>query len=177
MTYSGKYSYLDLKDWLVEEWFTQSRTSPCFFCKLFPDGSYVKLIVYVDNKLFFGKNDATLQEFKDKPSKRFVVEFLGQAHWYLSAKIYQDADFKITLDQARYCKAIVNRFLEKAGTKKKPRFHSTILPAEFVPSVEDCSKDEETERTLQEEYGIDFALCVGPCYICHTPDQILVMRW
>jgi hypothetical protein len=55
----------------------------------------------------------------------------------------------------------VNRFLEKAGAKKKPRFHSTILPAEFVPSVEDCAKDEETAKTLQEEYGIDFASCVG----------------
>ncbi len=44
MTYSGKYWYLDLKEWLVEEEFTQSRASPCIFCKVFPDGSYVKLI-------------------------------------------------------------------------------------------------------------------------------------
>ena len=51
----------------------------------------------------------------------------------------------------------MNGFLEKAEAKKKPRFHSTILPAKFVPSVEDCSKDEETAKTLQEEYGIDFA--------------------
>ncbi len=115
----------------------------------------------MDDKLFFGNNEATLQEFKDKLSKRFDVEFLGQAPWYLSARIYQDTDFNITLDQARYCKAIVNRFLEKAGAKKIPRFHSTILPAEIVPSVEDCSKDEEAAKTLQEECGIDFASCVG----------------
>jgi hypothetical protein len=37
----------------------------------------------MDDKLFFGNNEATLQEFKDKLSKRFDVEFLGQAHWYL----------------------------------------------------------------------------------------------
>jgi hypothetical protein len=100
------------------------------------------------------------------------VEFLGQAHWRLSARIHQDADFNVTLNQAQYCKAIVDRFLEKAGAKKKPRFHSTILPAEFVPSVEDCSKDEETAKTLQEEYGIDFASCVGALlYLFHTrPD-------
>ncbi len=60
-----------------------------------------------------------------------------QAHRYLSARIHQDAGFNVTLDQARYCKAIVNRFLEKAGAKKKPRFHSTIFPAECVPSVEE----------------------------------------
>ncbi len=62
-----------------------------FFCKVFPDGSYVNLIVYVDDKLFFRNNEATPQEFKDKLSKRFDVEFLGQAHWYLSARIHMDA--------------------------------------------------------------------------------------
>jgi hypothetical protein len=49
----------------------------CFFCDVFPDGSYVKLIVYVDDKLFLGNNEATLQKFKDKLSKRFDMEFLG----------------------------------------------------------------------------------------------------
>ncbi len=133
----------------------------------------MKLIVYVDDKLFFGNNETTLQEFKDKLAKRFDVEFLGQAHWYLSARIHQDTDFNVTLDQARYCKAIVNRFSEKAGAEKKPRFHSTILPAEVVPSVEDCSKDEETAKTLQEEYGIVFASCVGALlYLSYTRPDI-----
>ncbi len=73
------------------------------------------------------------------------MESLGQAHWYI---------------KLRYCKAIVNGLLEKAGAEKKPRFHSTILPAEFVHSVEDCSKDEEKAKTLQEEYEIVF------CFMC-----------
>jgi hypothetical protein len=77
MTYSGKYCYLYLKEWLHEEGFTQSRASPCFFCKVFLDGSYVKLIFYVDEKLFFGNIGATLQKVKDKLSKRFDLEFLG----------------------------------------------------------------------------------------------------
>jgi hypothetical protein len=133
----------------------------------------VKLIVYVDGRLFFGNNEATLQEFKGELSKRFAVKFLGQAHWYLSARIHQDADFNVILDQARYCKAIVNRLLEKVGAKKKPRFHSTILPAEFFPSVEDCSEDEKTAKTLQEEYGIDFASCVGALlYLSSTRPDI-----
>jgi hypothetical protein len=89
-----------LKDWLHEVGFTQSRASPCFFCKVYPDGSFVKLNVYVDDKLFFGNNEATLQEFKDKLAERFDADFLGQAHWYLSARIHQDADFNVTLDQA-----------------------------------------------------------------------------
>jgi hypothetical protein len=46
------YWYLDLKDWLHEEGSTHSTARPCFFCKVFPDVSYVvKFIIYVDNKL------------------------------------------------------------------------------------------------------------------------------
>ncbi len=67
----------------------------------------------------------------------------------------------------------MNRFLEKAEAKRKPRFHFTFLPAEFVPSVEDCSKDEETAKTLQEEYGIDFASCVQALlYLSYTRPDI-----
>ncbi len=67
----------------------------------------------------------------------------------------------------------MNRFLDKTGAKKKPRSHSTILPAEFVPSVENCSTDEETTKTLQEEYGIDFASCVGALlYLSYTRPHI-----
>ncbi len=65
LTYSGKYWYLDLKDWLHEEGFTQSRGSPYFFCKVFPDGSYAKLIDYVDDKLFFENNNALVFISKD----------------------------------------------------------------------------------------------------------------
>jgi hypothetical protein len=63
----------------------------------------------------------------------------------------------------------MNKLLEKAGAKKKPSFHSAILPAEFVPSEEDCSKDEEAAKTLQEEYGNDFASFVGALlYLSYT---------
>jgi len=58
----------------------------------------------VDDKLFLGNNEIILKEFKEKIFKRFDVEFLGQAHWYLPARIHQDAQFNVTLDQARYCK-------------------------------------------------------------------------
>jgi hypothetical protein len=40
--------------------------------------------------------------------------------------------------------------------------------------VEDCSKNEEAAKTLQEEYGIDFASCVGALlYLSYTRPDIL----
>ena len=123
------------------------------------------------NKIFFGNNETTLHEFKDTLSKIFEVEFLGQAHWYLSARIYQDADFSLTLDQARCYKAIVNRFLEKAGAKK-PRFHSTILPAEFVPSVENCCEMHRQPKFCRKNIELVMFLVLEPCYTCLTLYQI-----
>ncbi len=39
--------------------------------------------------------------------------------------------------------------------------------------MEDCSKDEEAAKTLQEEYGIDFASCVGALlYLSYTRPDI-----
>jgi hypothetical protein len=95
------------------------------------------------------------------------VEILGQAHCYLSARVHQDADFNVTLDQARYCKAIVNRFLEKAGAKKNPRFNSTILPADLCPVWRTALR-----MKSQPKYGIDFASCVRALlYLSYTiPD-------
>jgi hypothetical protein len=133
MTYSGKYWYLDLKEGLIEEGIAPSRASPCFFCKVFPDGSSIKLAVY--DKLCFGNNEATLQEFKDK----------------LSRDLKWNSWVKLTgINQQGFIRMLTST--EKAGAKRKPRLHSKILPAEFALSVEDFSKDEETAKTLQEEY-------------------------
>ncbi len=66
----------------------------------------------------------------------------------------------MTLDQARYCKAIVNRFLEKV-VPKRILDSISLLPTELNCSVEDCSKDAETAKTSQEEYRVDYTSCVG----------------
>ncbi len=114
---------------------------------------------------------------RDKLSKRFDVEFLGQAYWYLSARIYQDADFNITLDQARYCQAIVNRFLEKAGTKKKPRFHSLSYLQNLSPVWRTVLRMKRQPKPYRRNMELTLPHVLEPCYTCHTLDQILPMLW
>jgi hypothetical protein len=62
--YYGNYWYLDLKEWLLEEGFDQSRASPSFFCKLFSGGFFIKFNIYVDEKWIFGNNEIILTELK-----------------------------------------------------------------------------------------------------------------
>lgn len=50
--------------------------------KIFSCGFFIKIIIHVDDKSFIGNNEIIFTEFKDKISKSFDVEFLGQGHWY-----------------------------------------------------------------------------------------------
>ena len=120
MMYSGKYWFQELREWLVNEGFKQRKTRPCLFWKVFPDGSVVKLLDYVNDILYFSTPDTTLKIFWGNLTSRFDVKMLGQAHWYLSMWISQDSDFSITIDQL-YCRSITLRFIDTAGTKKGNR--------------------------------------------------------
>ena len=80
---------------------------------------------------------------KRKKPERFNVVFQGTAHWYLSARIHQDNQNNITMDQARYAKSIVTRYLDGAGVKRINSANNTILPADFMPTVEDKAKTME----------------------------------
>jgi hypothetical protein len=56
---------------------------------------------------------------------------MGQAHWYLSMRINQLSNYDIKLDQSRYCKAIVKKYLDTAGTKRDLALHPTPLPLDL----------------------------------------------
>ena len=105
---------------------------------------------------------------------RFSIEFQGKAHWYLASRISQDKDFNVTIDQSRYAKSIVRRYLEPAGVKKSVKDFSSILPTSFVPTKKDCPTDPADSQCLQEEFNIDYASCVGSLiYLGNTrPDMI-----
>ena len=160
MTLSGKYWYEEFRDWLVSVGFTQSSTCPVLFTRHEPDGSFLRIIFYIDDGLYFATSDGALERFKKELPERFNVVFQGTAHWYLSARIHQDNQNNITMDQARYAKSIVTRYLDGAGVKRINSAHNTILPADFMPTVEDKANTMEESKKLQEAYNIDYASCI-----------------
>jgi hypothetical protein len=93
--------------------------------------------------------------------QRFSVELMGQAHWYLATRINQLANFDIELDQSRYCKSIIKKYLKAAGSKKITHHHSTPFTLDFVPTIEDFSIDEDASKILERKYNIDYASCIG----------------
>jgi hypothetical protein len=139
-TLCGKYWYLDLLDFLKEIGFQEGNCVKC---------------------LYYGESTTHVKEFEQQLGKRFKLELLGQAHWYLGTRIHQLANFDIELDQNRYCASIVKKYLDQAGAPKNIRQHDTPLSIDFIPTSDDCSATDEDATKLGIMYNIDFASCIG----------------
>jgi len=173
MTLSGKYWWQELQEFLVQEAFAPSTTVPCFFSKHFPDGSFIKLLNYVDDLLYASNSPSHMQAFEESLSKRFSIELMGQAHWYLSSRITQEANYNISIDQSRYCLSVVKRYLDTAGCAKVNKLHSSPLPSEFIPTADDCSPNQGAVKALEERFNIAYDSCVGALiYLAQTRPDI-----
>ena len=70
--------------------------------------------------------------FVDTLGKRFYVNFLGYAHWFMSIRIYQLKDHSISMDQARYATSVVAKYVDISVVKVSTKFHMTTLPANMI---------------------------------------------
>ena len=178
-TVSGRNWYLELDEWLVKQFgFKRSPNCPAMYVKRMKDGSMLRILNYVDDMLYFCENQAHIKEFEKLIAARFAVEFKGQASWYLSVRIKQDKNYNITIDQDRYVQSILRRFLDQVKTSESKRFHHTPLPSTFKATKTDLAQSEEESITVQEEFNIDFAACVGCLiYLSYTrPDIIFAVN-
>ena len=92
--------------------------------------SWIKLINYVDDALYYCNNDETRISFEKRLSKRFDLKLMGEAKWYLGMQIKQEKDY-ITIDQSQYAKHVTTR-LEKAF-KNTIKPQDSPLPSKFIP--------------------------------------------
>ena len=127
MTNSGKLFAYALTEWLLEAGFKMS-----IYYKYSPDGSKMVVLYYVDDYVYWYTNEDLGKWFVDTLGKRFHVNFLGYAHWFMSIRIYQLKDNSIYVDQARYATSIVAKYLETATVKVSNKFYKTIFPADSI---------------------------------------------
>lgn len=109
------------------------------FRRLYADtGIYVKrtendiivIILYVDDIIFMGNNEKTVNDHKKKFMDKWESRDLGDLSEYLGMNIVIDKQNHIvTIDQAKYAKKIVERF---GLINAKPV--NTPLPAGYVPN-------------------------------------------
>ena len=128
MTNSGKLFADELTEWLIEEGFMQSQFQMYIYYKYAPDGSKIVVLSYVDDCVYWYTNEDIGKRFVDTLGKRFHVNFLGFAHWFISIRISQLKDHSISVEQARYATSIVAKYLDTATVKVSNKFYKTTLP-------------------------------------------------
>ena len=102
------------------------------YYKYAPDGSKIIVIYYFDDCVYWYTNEDIGKWFVDTLGKRFHVDFLGFAHWFMSIRISQLKDHSISLDQARYATSIVAKYLDTATVKVSNKFYKTTLLADTI---------------------------------------------
>ena len=111
MTNYGKLFADKLTEWLLEAGFIQSQFQMSICYKYAPNGSKFFVLSYVDDCVYWYTNEDIGKWFVDTLGERFLVNFLGYAHWFTSIIIYQLKDHSISVDQARYANSIFCKIL------------------------------------------------------------------
>ena len=157
---SGKFWNEEFSEWLRAEGFHQSTADTTYFIKYYTDGSWVRLIFYVDDCLYFGSNDNAEKRFENSVSKRFNIDLNGHANWFLQMRIHQYEDFSVSIDQNRYAKVILKKYCPSDAPFGTPKHRSTPAPPTYIYSKENRPTDEETKQLAEEYKGLDFRSAV-----------------
>ena len=125
-----------------------------------PDGSKIVVLSYVDYCVYWYTNEDLGKWFVDALGKRFHVNFLGYAHWFISISISQLRDHSISVYQARYATSVVAKHLDTATVKVSNKFYKTTIPADMRFTKEDVSNSDEQVDKLTREYNIHYRACI-----------------
>jgi hypothetical protein len=99
------------------------------------------------------------------------------ADWYLQARITQDAEFNITLDQYRYGLAIVRRYLPTAAQEPSQgdlKKYCDPLPREFQWTKAHNSDSPAEVKAIETEFGFKFREVTGSFnFLVNTAPKVL----
>ena len=82
--------------------------------KYAPGGSKFILLYYIYDCLYLYVHEKFGKWFVDKLGKRFHVNFLGYAYWFMYIMISHLEDNYISVDQARYATYVLAKYLDTA---------------------------------------------------------------
>jgi Reverse transcriptase (RNA-dependent DNA polymerase) len=133
---------------------------------------FIAVLNAVDDQLYFTTCVELKSGFEEVTKARFDVQFIGQANWYLQARIIQCPDYSIILDQTRYAALVVQRYCPMAGAdiddKTRERY-ATPVPPTATFTLQDCSRTYMEVMTLQEKFGFEYAnAIVSLIYLMNT---------
>jgi hypothetical protein len=103
--------YLKFDKFMIEYNYSRCRSDHCVYFKRLQNGSYIMLLLYVDDMLVAGSNMKDINVLKNKLTNSFTLKDLGDANKILGMRIIRDKkNCKLTLSQGEYIEKVLERF-------------------------------------------------------------------
>jgi hypothetical protein len=155
--HSGKFLWEDQAEFLLAEQLRPLHGMPALWINKLPKGGVHIVLQYSDDFLSACTDPQYHASFHKALKARFNIEWQARADWYLQARIQQDKFGNIYLDQQRYAKGIIKRYLPNSSfspsEEDKIKFASP-LPCTMIFNPSDRSNSLSQVHALELKYNI-----------------------
>ncbi|GKV35980.1 hypothetical protein SLEP1_g44167 [Rubroshorea leprosula] len=163
--------YKKFDSFMMSHGYQRANADPCVYIRLFLDGNFIILLLYVDDMLILGQDVEKICRLKEELSKSFDMKDLGPTKQILGIAITRDREArKLWLSQEKY----VERMLERFNMKHvKPV--STPLANHFKLSKRSCPTTKEEKVKMS---SIPYSSAIGSlmyAMVCTRPDNAHVV--
>lgn len=152
---------------MAEHGYTRSQFDHCVYFRKLLDGSFIYLLLYVDDVLIASKSKVEIDRLKAQLRTEFEMKDLGEAKKILGMEIQRDRrKGTVCLTQTQYLKKILQRF----GVDGKTKPVSTPLAPHFKLSASMSPRTEEERKHMAQ---IPYANAVGAlmyAIVCTRPN-------
>ncbi|KAH9784304.1 hypothetical protein KPL71_009603 [Citrus sinensis] len=133
--------YKRFDQFMKGQWYTRNKFDHCVYFRKLQEGSFIYLLLYVDDMLIASKSKDEIEKLKTQLNQEFEMKDLGEVKKIIGMKIYKDrARSKVSLSQKQYLKKVLQQF----GITEQTKPVSTPLASHFKLSAQlSPSTDEE----------------------------------
>jgi hypothetical protein len=164
---SPRQWYLRFDKFMKDQDYTRSHYDHCVYHKKLSGGTYVYLLIYVDDMLIASSDITEIRKLKAQMQKEFEMKDLGEARKILGMEITRNREEKLVyLSQKQYLEKLLHKFGIKGETKPV----STPLAPHFKLSAQLCPKSDEEKTKMKE---VPYSSLIGGlmyAMVCTRPD-------
>jgi hypothetical protein len=127
--------YLKFDKFITKQDYSRCHFDHCVYFKKLENGSYIILLLYVDEMLVAGSNMQDINVLKKKLANSFAMKNLGVAKKILGMRLTRDRkNRKLTLSQGEYIEKVLERFrMHNAKPVNIPFARHFKLSKESIP--------------------------------------------
>ena len=164
---SPRQWYKRFDSFIQEHKYTRSQFDHCVYFRKLQDGTFIYLLLYVDDMLIASKSKVEVAKLKTLLNSEFEMKDLGEAKKILGMEITRDrAASTVCLSQTQYLKRVLQRF----GMNEKTKSVSTPLAPHFQLSTKMCPTTNDEKKKME---CIPYANAIGAlmyAMVCTRPD-------